>query len=69
MACSLTQEIARLRAIVNGGVSSVNIDGTSTSIDVSAAARRLRELESEQRAAQGRRPRRSMVKQIDLGGC
>lgn len=60
-----TSKIAAIRAILEAGVSTVNIGGEQVSYDFDALRRELRRLEAEDDTARARRP---PISRIDLGG-
>lgn len=58
-------EIARIRAILREGASTVTTDGTTVTYDLAALRRELRQLEAEDDTTRGRRP---VAASINLGG-
>lgn len=55
-------KIAELEAILHGGVTSINVDGTSTTCDLEEIRRQLAELRRTDDTQRTRRPRLTFVK-------
>lgn len=66
MSETLSETVARLKAITNSAVTSSSADGISASIDQRTAARRLRETSRELADAQGLPDPRPKVARIKL---
>lgn len=60
-----TAEIARLRAILREGVTTVSVGGTTTAVDLNVIRQQLRELERTDDTEGARKPR---ISSIDVGG-
>jgi hypothetical protein len=65
MAVDYSKEIARLEQMINGGVSSVTVDGLTTTINIDDARARLAEL----KRLQGDTNAKRRVSSLNLGGC
>lgn len=55
-------EIARLRAILNGGKSSYSVEGQSVTYDLDQVRKRLQELIAQDESETVRRPRASRIR-------
>lgn len=62
-------EIAHLEAIINGATTSVSVEGTSTSVDLKAARKRLAELRADDDDSLAAGKHRPRVFGLNLGGA
>ena len=58
--------IDNLEQILNSGATTISVDGETTVFDLDAVRERLRDLQSELRALEGRPARRPLFNRINL---
>jgi len=62
----LQSDISNLEQILNSGATTISVDGETTVFDLDAVRQRLRDLQSELRALEGRPARRPLFNRINL---
>ncbi len=58
--------IDNLETVLNSGASTISVDGETTVFDLDSARSRLRDLQAELRALEGRPARRPLFNRINL---
>lgn len=65
MAETITEEIARIKAILSSGAQTVTVDGVTAAVDAQALRRRLRELQAIDGTTGIQKP---VIQKVWLGG-